>query len=197
MALEEGGKRALSCSAFMQAWERGLPSTEFKCPHFDVAGDHLHSGMFRYLNARDHQCAVPSCKHATSFTNLTLSSSLNQFGDVLIICTDTPIIQTAKWKCVVLVLLLSYASGFWLFCFIWGYALSDPVANRRPEYSTWSIKWYVHRLEIFSACLGVSSLTVFYYVQWTIMFLPWNLRGHNDICLMVDLAEPWSVYIHS
>jgi hypothetical protein len=88
-------------------------------------------------------------------------------------------------------------SGFWLFCFVWGYALSDPVATRRPEYSTWSIKWYVHRMEIFSACLGVSSLTVFYNVQWTFMFLPWNLRGHNDICPMVDLAEPWSVYIHS
>ncbi len=109
MALEEGGKRAWRWSAFMQAWEHGLPSTEFNCPHFDVAGDHLHGGMFRHLNARDHQCAVPSCKHATSFTNLTLSSSLNQFGNVLIICTDTPIIQTAKWKCAVLVLLLSCA----------------------------------------------------------------------------------------
>jgi hypothetical protein len=53
-----------------------------KCPCFDVAGDHLHGGMFRHLNAIDHQCAAPSCKHATSLTNLTLCISLNQFGDV-------------------------------------------------------------------------------------------------------------------
>ncbi len=179
MALEEGGKRALRCSAFMQARECGLPSTELKCPHFDVAGGHLHGGMFRHLNARDHQCAVPSC-------NILYKSHFVQLLESVWRCLNNLYRYPNYWDSQVKVCCSSSTavmfSGFWSFCFIWGYALCDPVATRRPEYSTWSIKWYVHRMEIFSACFRgkqsycfLPSLVNFYVPALELEGSQWHL----------------------